>query len=57
MSSGSVSGFTASKFTVGAPLCADIRFDVRTAATAKASVSVMDGFMVRFLLTFRLRST
>src|SRR6185295_15488480 len=50
MSSGSVTGFTESKFIVGAPLCADIRFDGRTAAVndASASASVMDaGFMMR----------
>src|SRR5215472_12344170 len=48
MSSGSVTGFTESKFIVGAPLCADIRFDGRTAAVNNASASFMDAcFMMR----------
>src|SRR5262245_58925076 len=52
MSSGSVSGFTESKFIVDAPLCADIPFGGRTAAatSASASASFMDAcFMVRSL--------
>src|SRR5262245_59010106 len=41
MSSGSVSGFAASKFTEGALLCADIGFGARTAAPSSANARIV----------------